>query len=487
MGSLSDVNMKVLLILSLSLCSIINAASQNYHAIHGSSYAGSLGVMNNPASILNTRSSWDVNLLSFQVASSTNAVTVLNYSLISSPAGSQYRINNGNFERYANLNYNFHLLNARIALNRKNAIAFGINLRSYINASSSRYNFLDSIKTLRNFLQANLNNGNLNTKLQTTNWLEVFGTYSRTLLDEEQGRLNAGITLKATRGIAGGFAALTGTTFSRSIQNNKPFYTVNAGDMKYGYSATIDKWIKGNASSQNIRDLLVSSEGGGSVDLGVEYVIKPQGVTNFYDDDSYYDYEWKIGISLLDIGATKYKYSSQSRIATAPKANLSDTTLQRRFNRINSIQAFNDSLAAVFTGIRPLAGFFTIVNPARLVVNVDRYLFDDFYLNGEVSANLSPLVGTDKMYSAEISLLTVTPRWETNKYGLYLPIQLNTEKQFWIGGAFKAGPVLFGLHNLAYIFSKKKMQNGGGYLALVLRPGAHTKAHRDKKFDCPKY
>ncbi len=464
----------------------MHAVSQNYHAIHGSSYAGSLGVMNNPASILNTPYIWDVNLFSFQVASSTNIFSILNYSLLSSPAGSQYRINKGAFERYANENYNFHLLNARITLNRKNAIAFGINLRGYIDINTNRYNFLDTIKNLRNFLKANEKNTSLSADVKTSNWIELFATYSHTLWDEEQRRLNAGITVKATRGIAGAIANLDKTAFTSTIQNNKPFYLVKAGNINYGYSSTIDKWVKGSSGSQNINNLLVSSQGGVSIDLGMEYLIKPQVVTNFYDEDSYYDYDWKIGISLLDLGVNKYKYSTQSRIAENFKADISDTSLQRKFNRIKSIQSFNDSLSTVFTGIRPLEGYFTIINPARLVINVDRYLFDDFYLNGEVSANLSSLAGTDKLYSSEISLLTVTPRWETKKYGLYLPIQLNTEHQFWVGGAFKAGPLLFGLHNLAYIFSKKKVQTGGGYLAMVLRPGNKTKAHRDKRNDCPK-
>lgn len=465
---------------------MMHAVSQNYHAIHGSSYAGSLGVMNNPASMLSTEYSWDINLLSFQVASSTNAVTILNYSLLSSPAGSQYRINNGQFERYSKQNYNFHLLNARITLNRKNAIAFGVNLRGYADINTSRYNFVDTLKNFRSFLKANENNTNQRTDLKTSNWLEVFGTYSHTLRDEEQSRLNSGVTVKVTRGIAGAFAGVNGTAFTRTIQNNKPFYLVKAGNVSYGYSSNLDKWIKGRSTSQNINDLFVSSQGGVSMDVGLEYFIKPQAVTSFYDEDSYYDYDWKIGISLLDFGVSKYKYSIQSRIAKNLKADVYDTLLQRKFDHVKSMQSFNDSLATVFGSIQPLSGYFTIINPARLVINVDRYLFGDFYLNGELSANLSSLAGTDKLYSSEISLLTVTPRWETKKFGLYLPIQLNTEQQFWIGGAIKAGPLLFGLHNLAYIFSKKKIQTGGGYLALVIRPGNKTKAHRDQRYDCPR-
>ncbi len=40
--------------------------AQNYHAMEGSPFAGSLGVANNPASIVNTPYPWDVTLFSFQ-------------------------------------------------------------------------------------------------------------------------------------------------------------------------------------------------------------------------------------------------------------------------------------------------------------------------------------------------------------------------------------------------------------------------------------
>jgi hypothetical protein len=71
-------------------------------------------------------------------------------------------------------------------------------------------------------------------------------------------------------------------------------------------------------------------------------------------------------------------------------------------------------------------------------------------------------------------------------------------KQFWIGGAFKAGPLLLGIHNLANVFLKNSTQNGGFYLAITLRPGSsHDKSSGDddqklsrrerKKLDCPRF
>ena len=43
-------------------------------------------------------------------------------------------------------------------------------------------------------------------------------------------------------------------------------------------------------------------------------------------------------------------------------------------------------------------------------------------------------------------------------------MQYDIEHRFMVGGAFKVGPLLLGIHNWANIFSKQKMQDGGGYL-----------------------
>jgi hypothetical protein len=120
----------------------------------------------------------------------------------------------------------------------------------------------------------------------------------------------------------------------------------------------------------------------------------------------------------------------------------------------------------------------------RIVLNVDRYLFDAFYVNANLSVNLSSLSGSEWRVT-ELNALTVTPRWETKRWGFYLPVQFNTKQNLWIGGAFKFGPLLIGVHNWANLFAKNKMQNGGGYVALVIRSWKNTRKHRDKRLDCP--
>ena len=462
--------------------------AQNYHAIQGSSYAGALGLHNNPASIVNTPFKWDIVLMGAQVTSSTNAFSIRDYSLLSSPANSLYHVDKGEYKRKANINLNLNILNARITLNRKSSVAFGVNLRSHTNLKTSQYNFIDTLHNITNFLDINPGLDNLNGKLLSSSWVEGYIGYARTLSVNEFGRLNAGITVRVSRGISGGYANVGNISYTSSIQNSRTIYTANAADVIYGYSSNYDRWQSSNSNSQNINNFISYTEGGASVDAGVEYIIKPQGTTSFYDDIDYYDYDWKLGLSLLDIGGNRYKYGTQSRIIYSVKNNVINTTLDNKFDStIGTLKQFNDSMATLVNG-NQAGGRFTVLNPMRLVANVDHYLAGNFYINAELSLNI-PLSSLKKTYLQvkDINLLTVTPRWETKRWGVYLPVQYNTQNQFWVGAAFKAGPLLLGFHNLVNFFSKTSVQNGGGYVALILRaPKGGPEGKGDKRLNCPR-
>jgi hypothetical protein len=127
-------------------------------------------------------------------------------------------------------------------------------------------------------------------------------------------------------------------------------------------------------------------------------------------------------------------------------------------------------------------------NPARAVVNIDRYVSGSIFINGELSFNLVP--SGKKSYTAkESKFLTVTPRWETKRLGFFMPIQVNRHGNFWIGGAVKAGPLLLGTHNLLNIFAKNKFLGSGAYIAFTVRPFEMNKSRdsRDRQYECPTY
>ncbi|HEV3324614.1 MAG TPA: hypothetical protein VG052_03390 [Puia sp.] len=472
--------------LMIGLICSLSGQAQDYHAIEGSPYAGGIGAANNPASIVNASFPWDITVFSLEEKNTTNAVKFTDFSYISKDT-IHYKFAAGYMKRYAAFNFNVHLLNVRLALGRKQAIAFGANLRGYGSVRTGPVNYNDTLKNMNEFF--NINEGTTyNANMVSSTWVEGFATYSRTLVDDAYGRLNGGITLKGMRGISGAYAQLESGSVNRTIPpgNALTIYDLAAGSGRYAYSSNYDYWKNGKSGIQNLEDFLGHTRPGAAVDLGFEYLVKPQTVNVYDEGDSYYDYNWKIGVSLLDVGENVYKYGSQSRVFGDPKTNVADSELNEKFDRLKTLAGFNDSMATVVNAFHNLQGLFKVWNPTRLVLNIDRPLSGHFAVNTNLILNLGGSNTGQRLFTKEITLLSITPRWETKKLGGYLPLEVTTDGRIWVGGAFKAGPLLLGIDNWLNLISRSKMANGGIYLALVIKPGKGFSFKEDKKYTCPK-
>lgn len=478
----------------LLICNGLRA--QNYQAINGSTFAGSLAAGNNPASIVNVPYAWDITPFSVQVKQATNAIKVDNYSFLSSPANAAISVQSGDKKWFAYSTQDIHLFNTRINLSSKTAIAFGANIRNYFYISSSQANYMDSTKTLGEFLT--LNTGHLPISVQAINsdWGEFYGSYAHTIYEDGNRVLNAGITLKVNRGLAGGYGKAQNFNYVRANPGtDKPHYLLTTGTLEYGYSSNFDSIDSNKNASANSSLFLQRTKGSFSADIGFEYTLLTDQDNESGGD---YAYNTKIGVSVMDIGKSKYHYGTRSRTAYAGKAGITDTVIENSFNYINSADAFNDSLAKIANGISPIVGDFNIYQPTRLMINVDQHLTGNFFINAELTIPLIGIALKKSLYVKEMNLLAITPRWEIKYLGAYLPILINNQKQIWIGGALKAGPILIGTHNLANLFASNKIQNGGFYIALTIRPGkfydknSHGPTEKgsgksSREIQCPKF
>jgi hypothetical protein len=457
-----------LLIIALVLFNKLSA--QNYQAVNGSSYAGSLSPSNNPASIVQVPYTWDITPFAVQLKQATNAFVISNYSLLSNPSNAKFITQSGTIKRFEFTNQNIRLLNTRINLNSKSAIAFGANIRSYVYATTSQANWQDSTRSLYDFMKINTSHLPLSGESRGSAWAELYATYAHSIIDDGKRILTAGLTLKVDRALAGGYINAGGLSYIPATGSNAG-YLLTEGRLQYGYSSNFDEIDSNKTSSANRKSFYQHSMSGISADAGLEYILLDD---NNDKDENNFAYRTKIGISLMDIGRNKFRYSSRSSSVIAGKPNISDTLIERRFSNIHSIDGFNDSLAGIANSLTQLNGAFNMYQPARIIINVDQHLVNNFFLNAELTLAVLSLVPKKILYIKDMNLLAITPRWETKLLGVYFPVQLNTQKQLWVGGAFKAGPVLFGTHNIANIFSKNKMQAGGFYFALTIRPGKNN-------------
>ena len=458
---------------------------QQYQAVHGSNFAGSLGIMNNPASALSSPLPWDITLLGLQLKNSTNFFYIEKYD----PSGKDPQlaawIQNGEYKRRLNTQFNMNLLNTRIRTSNRSAISFGMNIRSASLGGSSTYNFIDTILLPNTFLKVNMNNQPLDAFVRSSTWAEAYGSLALNLADKKHFIWNAGATIKSNMGLAGIHASITNGQFKEYVRPVNNLYEVTTAELNYGYSANLDFWDPAASTKSNLKRYRSQSIGGTSVDLGMEWIIKDQRNIELFNNKSQYNYTWKFGLSMLDLGYANYKYGLESVKTSGVKPNINGIALARKFDStITGLDVLNDSIQTAVGQFTTLAGEFRMSHPTRIVFNVDRQITDLIYINAELSIPIQARTGAN-MQTQDLNLLTITPRRETQKYGVYLPLSMTRDGSFWIGAAVKAGPVLFGFHRVP-IGTKTSYQNGGAYLAYTISPSEKLRKPKAKIIECPK-
>lgn len=478
---------KKLFLLLIGLgCGIACSFGQQFQAVHGSNFAGSLGVMNNPASALSSPLPWDVTVLGLQLKNSTNFFYIEKYSASGKNPQLAAWIQNGEYKRKLNTQLNINLLNARVRTSNRSALSFGMNIRSAILGASSTYNFIDSILEPNTFLKVNMNNQPLAAYLRASAWGEAYGSIALNLVDKKKIIWNVGATVKANRGLFGMNANISNGQFKEYTRPSFNLYEATAVDLKYGYSGNMDEWDPGKGGLANIKQLLSTSLGGASIDLGMELVFKDQQQMELFNNRSQYNYTWKFGFSLLDLGYANYTYGLESAVTSGVKPNINGFALAKKFDStITDVISLNDSIKTAVAQFNLLSGKFRIGHPTRMVINVDRRITDQVYVNAELSIPVGLFTSGMDLQTRDMGLITLTPRRETQKFGLFLPLSLNRDGSFWIGAAVKAGPVLFGFHRVP-IGTKTSYQNGGAYLAYTISPSEKLRKPKGKVIKCPK-
>jgi len=476
-----------LLIYSLLLLVVGPLRSQSYHAINGSPFAGVTRMYNNPATTVNSAYKWDFTLLSAQ-ATISNSLFTANKSSFTRFDSATTHFTPGMRSRYLHGNLDVNIFNMRFNAGKKSAFAFGLRARTYNDTKLTPFYYTDTISTMTGFLSNNKTVDYLQGFGTSSSWLEADFNFSHIIYQRQGSRLSAGATVGYMRGLSGGHAAVQKVTFLDQSTSTQPYYLLTGGSGNAMYSKNYDTLNSNNSFLHNAKSFLKNSLSSVNINIGVEYLIR--NIQGDEDEVSPTNYDWKIGVSIMDIGKNKYAAAKGSFTVSDPKSNISDAAVQRQFTHINNIKDLQQNLRNLFNVVDTINQTFTISNPTRIIINIDRNFGHHLYVNGELSMNIystEPRFAL-KFRTREENLFTVTPRWETKTLGAYLPIQYNTQGQLWVGGAVKLGPLLLGFHSLDfYKWFKQGTQslNGGGYILLSIHPFGTKEV--DNSVDCPKY
>ncbi len=452
--------------------------AQNFHAIQGSSYAGATSYFNNPASPINSLYKWDVNVFSVQVSNISNAFYFKGMKL-PSIGNANLQLTEGKLSRYNHQSIDLNLFNAMYQIDKKQAISWGLRIRSYLHIKTSSFDINDTTDRLKVFLFNNRTTPFLEAKGTHAGWLEANLNYSRVLKETSEGKISAGVTLQFNKNVSGAYTKINRLTFIES----KPTpvdttYNFTSGAGTYAYSSNYDAISPYINLQGNINQMIQAGKLSLGLNLGIEYIKYNQSIA--VDENEPIPYDWKIGVSIMDIGASTFKPSEFSSQFINPSNAITNGDLSKKFEVIGSSQDLRDSLATIFASI-PVNKTFIINHPTRMIINADRNLGNHLFINGQLSLNFRSSSNFNKLNTRELSLLTITPRWETLVWGIYFPLQYNTQGQFWMGAAFKIGPLVAGIHSLG-ILKKDPLLNGGGYLMMSIHP--FNKKMYTTRLDC---
>lgn len=452
--------------------------SQNYHALHGSSFAGAASMFNNPASPVNSVHKWDLNLFSFQLANATNSVSIQN-GRIPALSGAEIQLTSGSMQRWLHQNMDIGLLNAMYKINAKTSLAAGLRIRMYDHIRTSAINVNDSVNSLKSFLIANRRTDAMQGMAIHNGWIEGDLNYSHVFKETLEGKLSFGISLQIMKNMSGSYARVNKLSYTETILPGDTMYSLQDGTGSFGYSANYDATDNNAGAAANIKSVLKQSLTSIGISIGMEYLVYDTEAVTREGEPA--PYKWKLGISLMDIGKNAYTNSRYTGQFSNPDQTITNQDLYNKFQSINSARSLRDSLATVFQTVTALPSKFSIAGPSRIILNADRNLGNHFYLNAQLSLNLRSTFRFDKLNTRELNLVSITPRWETLNWGFYLPVQYNTQGQWWLGAAFKAGPLVAGIHHIG-LLKRDPSLNGGGYIMLNIHP--FRKRSYGTRLDC---
>lgn len=245
-------------------------------------------------------------------------------------------------------------------------------------------------------------------------WAENGINYSYVIKQESLDYWAAGITVKDLRGYGGGYLYTENVDYSVPSSDTLLIRNIIG---EGGYSLPLD--YQTNAYERNP---LFRGKGIG-VDIGVIYQKKKK---NIQDEpiyklcaQNYTPYQYKIGVSLLDIGRVRFTQNTEKLVFDNVSTSWPDL-MQTNFSNIRDI---TNVLSNQFYG-NPTeliqGNEIKIALPTALSVQADINFYKNLYVNGTM---VHPLQISKSGLRRPV-LLAVTPRYETAFFEASLPLTL---------------------------------------------------------------
>ncbi|MFB6457318.1 DUF5723 family protein [Chitinophaga sp. Hz27] len=447
----------------------IAASAQTFSGFHQSNYAGVYGILSNPASAAATRYKWDLNIFGADAKAGNTYMKVTKKALFSN-MDSLHKNQDYFLDTAARRRQNgwemaeIMMPSVMYSIDEKQTVSFIWRIRSSSsggNIPTEQANFFGN-----NFPNSEYKGTSYNIQhaaVSSNIWHEFALSYARVLRNSYGGVWKGGITLKYLSGIAAGYAAVDNARFT---MNSSRSGSVSSGTMRYGYSENIEHWDK-----PYINNLKPNGNSGFGADIGVIYEYRP-------DNDGFGDYEgdhwnpasdsyqFRIGVAITDIGRIGYTKAPYNTDLALASEDIDPYSLVYRKNQ--SIKQYTRQLNNVFTPI-PSDPHFKMSLPTMLHLTGDYNINDKFFVaaNADISLNAGP----NNIYKTYgMTQVMVTPRYDAEYFGAYMPIVINHNGQADMGAGFRVGPLILGSYSLFTNLFRHTINRADAYVALRFIP-----------------
>lgn len=415
--------------------------AQEKLGITNSNYSSTNSIFLNPSSSVDSRAYMQLNLAGLNAYAMTNVGYLPAFSVWNLRASDKI-----NDPKIADLNLKKFLLIVASA----EAPAFVISKRNYGAGFFIRGRSVGEIKRvpfeLTNFLVNPDTNKPLNypvdvnlrnIRFSNMSWVEYGLNFGYMIKKEKNNLLSIGGNIKYITGLNVAYA---------NIQQLKGTIEKDRID--------VDK-IKGKL---RFNEFGWNTGKGVGIDIGLTYKKMLDIVDRYYANSKqsnckYVDYKYKLGISLRDVGAVKFKKNTTT-------SEVNDAGYFRTNSDTTYSKAFQDNFNAPLTKNPILSSL-----PTSLSVQLDWNFGYHFYLNGTVVKNLVPNAITGVQGS---NLIAICPRYEFKNFELAMPLTFQKFIYPQLGFAFRVRSFVLGFDNVFPLIIKKNTYGLNVYLNLGL-------------------
>ena len=470
---------KIYIITALSFL-FFTSQSQDFLGISTGNFSGISGVMIQPASIVDSRYKFDINLFSTSFNYSNNYFLVNKDAILkfnknsfndyqtfktrylseaSLPAGERVFLNINNRTQVP--------LSFMVTTGKKSAIALNIQSRSLIQGRDITQELAQM--AYNGFYTPSLNNNVIDASgfnLKALNWAEVGFTYGRVLYASDKHFFKAAITGKYLAGIA---SISMGSNDIRFSVNNDSSMNFNTNRFDYNHNK--------NADFDRVFDKNFSPDANAiGFDAGLVYEYRGNFQKFKYirnDDEAPYladrrdvnKYIFKLGVSLLDVGMFRFQKPDN---VNSFNANITNWNLASA--NYNTIREFDTALANRVVAI-PGSRFYNTYLPAALSLQFDLRFVKGFYLNAMAYRPVNIGKDAGQRFNS-YGFYTITPRWESRHIGVYIPYTISDKNSLTnyrgnlLGATVRLGPLFIGSSNLGTMLFNKNLRAADVHVGL---------------------